>query len=126
MVNSPEPRIDKFLWAVRIYKTRSLASDACRKGQILLGKVPAKPSRIIKLDDLIEVHLPDLVRTIRVIQLLEKRVGPKLVDQYIQDLTPAEEYLKALEAKRQQRTPAAAQRPSKKDRRILSRIKESL
>ena len=69
-------RIDKWLWAVRVYKTRSLATIACRDDKVLIGQQSAKPSRIVRIGDEIRVRLDLLTRTVRVIGIIEKRVGP--------------------------------------------------
>ena len=87
-------RIDKFLWAVRIFKTRSLATDACRKGRVSIDNIQAKPSRSITRDELIIVRKPPVIYTFRVIEPVENRVGAKLVSNHIEDLTPQEEKLK--------------------------------
>ena len=81
-------RIDKFLWAVRIFKTRSNASEECRKGRIIINNFPVKPSRPILKDDIITVKKPPVIYTYRVIEPIENRVSAKLVQNYIGDLTP--------------------------------------
>src|SRR5579859_3795744 len=90
-------RIDKWLWAVRIYKTRSLATAACRDGRVTIAGQPAKPARDVKINDLILAKNGDITRTIKVLALLEQRVGAPMVKQFAEDLTPASEYEKKRE-----------------------------
>ena len=117
-------RIDKFLWSVRVYATRSLATDACKKGHISIGGIAVKPSRVVKTGELILVRKNPVTYSYRVTALLGKRVGAKLVPDYLEDLTPAEE-LQKLEAGH---TGAlftrdrGAGRPTKKDRRDIGRV----
>ena len=91
MTDNKSIRIDKFLWSVRIYKTRSIASDACRKGRIIINNIQVKPSRIIAENEIIIVKKPPVIYTYRVIEPIENRVSAKLVEQFIEDLTPEEE-----------------------------------
>lgn len=90
----PKIRIDKWLWAVRIFKTRSLASEACHKGKIRIGDQTVKASREVKLNDVISIQQQQMTKTIKVSALLEKRVSAKLVPEFMEDLTPAQEYEK--------------------------------
>ncbi len=114
-------RIDKFVWAVRLAKTRSQATLAISKGKIQLNANQVKPSREVKLGDEIQVIRHTSVFTFRIIQLLDKRVGAKLVDQYIVDLTPEEELekLKAYRLSQSIYRDHGSGKPSKKDRRNL-------
>src|SRR5207302_5175422 len=84
-------RIDKWLWAVRIYKTRSLATEACKLGRVTIAGQSVKPSRDVKINDLILAQTGQITRTIKVLGLLERRVGAKVVREYAEDLTPASE-----------------------------------
>ena len=114
-------RIDKYTWAVRLTKTRSQASELISKGKIRLNAIEVKPSRDVKLGDVIQVHKNSAVFSYKVLELLEKRVGPKLVSIYIEDITPIEEvekYKTYQEAQRVYRDMGTG-RPSKKDRRSL-------
>ncbi|MFN5442701.1 MAG: RNA-binding S4 domain-containing protein [Crocinitomicaceae bacterium] len=114
-------RIDKYTWAVRLTKTRSQASELISKGKIKVNEVDVKPSRDVKLGDIIQVHKNSAVFSYKVLELLEKRVGPKLVSIYIEDITPIEEvekYKTYQEAQRVYRDMGTG-RPSKKDRRSL-------
>lgn len=111
-------RIDKWLWAVRIFKTRSQATDACRLGRVKLKGEVVKPSREVKAGMEITLHAGPITRTFRVLELLHNRVGAKLVPNYMEDLTPAEEYQK-LELIRNNPLAQRHGRPTKKERREL-------
>ena len=87
-------RVDKFLWSVRIYKTRSIASDECRKGRIMINDIQVKPSRIVINNEIIFVKKPPVIYTYRVIEPIENRVSAKLVGQFIEDLTSEDEKAK--------------------------------
>ncbi len=120
-------RIDKYLWATRIYKTRTLAGDACRGGKVKMDGKTVKPSREVKEGDVITVQLADLTKTIQVKLTATNRVSAKLVDGLIADLTPEEEYervmfLKEFKAERRER---GTGRPTKKDRREIDNLKNS-
>ncbi len=114
------PRIDKWLWAVRVYKTRSQAAQACRAGRVKVDGQVAKPSREVHPGMVISLHWGPIDRIIKVKALLNNRVGAKLVDQYLEDLTPEEDY-KTLEVirKRTGLRPHGTGRPTKKERRDL-------
>jgi len=118
------PRIDKWLWAVRLYKTRSLAAAACREGRVTVGDQPAKPSREVRVGDLIHAANGPITHTVKVRALLEQRVGASSVSQFAEDLTPASELAKRREpvAEPLFRRPKGEGRPTKKDRRALIRI----
>ncbi len=125
-MTAPESvRIDKWLWAVRIYKTRSLATTACREGRVTIGGQAAKASRDVKINDLILAKNGDITRTIKVLALLEQRVGAPVVKQFAEDLTPASEYQKQREPVLEPFffRPKGAGRPTKKDRRAMERFK---
>jgi ribosome-associated heat shock protein Hsp15 len=126
MAGNKPIRIDKFLWSVRIYKTRSIASDACRKGKIIINNIQVKPSRIILKNEIIIVKKPPVIFTYRVIEPVENRVSAKLVEQLIEDLTTEEEKTK-LDIS--QSTGFAFRnkgsgRPTKKERRLIDKLKE--
>jgi len=114
-------RVDKWLWAVRIYKTRSKATEACKKGRIIMDDLPVKPSREIVPGDIIHVKKAPVTRQYKVLALAEKRMSAKLTDDYVEDITPAEE-LELLETQKQMkwfnRKPGTG-RPTKKERRKL-------
>jgi ribosome-associated heat shock protein Hsp15 len=120
-----EIRLDKWLWAVRLYKTRSLATAACRAGHVKINGETVKPSRNVRLSDVITARIGELNRTVKVLGLLQQRVGPKLVDQYLEDQTPAAEYLRVAEDRLQPhapRRPKGTGRPTKKERRQLDEL----
>lgn len=122
---SEEVRIDKWLWAVRIYKTRSLATEACKNGRVKVGGQPVKASRIPRVGDIIEIHLNPLCKTVKVTALLHNRIGAKLVPDYLEDLTPPEEY-ERVELIREFNTeyrPRGTGRPTKSDRRQIDQLK---
>ena len=89
---SEQQRIDKWLWATRVFKTRSIAADACKKGRVSISGRTLKPSSMIKVGDRIEVRKPPMTLSLEVLQLLNNRVGPKLVHIYQRNLTPQSEY----------------------------------
>jgi ribosome-associated heat shock protein Hsp15 len=114
-------RIDKWLWAVRFFKTRSSATEACKKGRVMIGNIQVKPSRMIKAGDIIQIRKPPVTYTFKVLQPTEKRMGAKMVSDYVLDMTPEEE-LKILEIQKNRswfkRDPGTG-RPTKKERRDL-------
>lgn len=114
-------RIDKWLWAVRLFKTRSQATQACKAGKVKINNETVKPSREIKEGLLVSVQTGPVRKVVKVTALLHKRVGAKLVNQYMEDLTPEEEYQKIEIIKKQ---PLATRkkgmgRPTKKERRDM-------
>ena len=116
-----EARIDKWLWAARIFKTRSLAADACKSGRITLNGVQVKPSRTVKEGDEVGVKKSPVTYTFRVKQAIEKRVGAKLLSDILEDITTPEQY-EILEMQRISGFVGRAKgtgRPTKKDRRAL-------
>jgi ribosome-associated heat shock protein Hsp15 len=117
-------RIDKWLWAVRIYKSRSLATAACHAGHVKIAGLSVKPSREVHAGEIISAQINHVNRTVKVIGLLEQRVGAKVVSQFVEDLTPPEEYARVREAAAQRAPgfPRTLGRPTKKDRRQLERI----
>lgn len=118
-------RIDKFLWAVRVYKTRNTAGEACRKGRVIIQDIPVKASRTVKPDEVIQVKKPPVLYSYRVKALPASRLPAKLVSDYIEDLTTEEEKLK-LEMKKKTATGyryRGTGRPTKKERRDLDKMK---
>lgn len=87
-----EVRVDKWLWAVRIFKTRSLATDACKKGRVSIGGVTVKPSRTLQRGDIVSVRKPPVEYSFRVVELLASRVGAKRVPEFMENVTPAAQY----------------------------------
>ena len=119
-------RIDKWLWAVRIFKTRSLAAEACRAGHVSIAGQPVKPSRSVRPCDVIVARTGEITRTVKVRELIDRRVGAKIVNQYLEDQTPASEYQKPRE-KNFLPVPLRGKgegRPTKKDRRAIDLFRE--
>ena len=87
-----EARLDKWLWAARIYKTRTIAADACKNGRITINGAQAKPSRTVKAGDEVGVRKPPVTYTFRVKQAIEKRVGAKLLPDVLENITDAAQY----------------------------------
>ena len=114
-------RIDKWLWAVRLYKTRSLAAEACKAGKVKFNGEAVKAAREVKTGDIYTLSLGPLVRTVKVTALLHNRVAGKLVENYLEDLTPADVYeqQKMMREMRQGIRPRGFGRPTKKERRDM-------
>ncbi len=87
-------RLDKFLWSVRLYKTRSQAAEACKKGRVLVNGQVAKASKEVREGDKISVKYQIIYRVYRIKQLLDRRVGAKLVDEFIEEITPESDLMK--------------------------------
>lgn len=117
-------RLDKWLWAVRIFKTRSLASDACRAGNVTVNDHVSKPSRDVRAGETVTVRQGLVMRTLKVIDVPRSRVGPKLVATFCNDLTPPEEFEKAAQNRIQQllAREKGSGRPTKRDRRLLDHL----
>jgi len=114
-------RIDKWLWAVRIYKTRSQATEACKKGHVSIGDFPVKASREVHEGEIVKVRKAPITRSFKVLALTGKRMGAKLVPEFLEDVTPPEE-LEILEMQKHMRWSTREKgtgRPTKKDRRDL-------
>lgn len=114
-------RIDKWLWAVRIYKTRSIAIEECKKGRITIEGVEVKPSRDLKIGDVLEIRKPPITYVFKVIQLTDKRMGAKMVPEYLEDHTPQEQF-KVFEMQKMMQwseRDRGAGRPTKKERRDI-------
>lgn len=121
-----EVRIDKWLWAVRLFKTRSIAIEACKKGRVSIKGVTIKPSRMIKTGDIIEVRRPPITYSFEVLNLTENRMGAKLVPEFMKDVTSPSQ-LEILELSRMSGFVDRARgsgRPTKKDRRELEQFTE--
>lgn len=121
-----EVRIDKWLWAMRVFKTRTIATDACKKGRVTMGGVAVKPSRAIKVGDVIDVKKPPITYTFRVKALTGNRLGAKLVPDYLENITSPAQY-ELLEMTRisgfVDRRKGLG-RPTKREGRELSRFRE--
>jgi ribosome-associated heat shock protein Hsp15 len=128
MNNNKPFRIDKFLWSVRIYKTRSIASDECRKGRILINDIQAKPSRAVLKNEILTVKKPPVIYSYRVIEPIENRVSAKLVEHFIEDLTKEEEKAKLdiRQAVGIVYRDKGTGRPTKKERRLIDRIQDDI
>ncbi|HRY34190.1 MAG TPA: RNA-binding S4 domain-containing protein [Bacteroidales bacterium] len=118
-------RIDKWLWCVRLFKTRTQAVDACRGGKVKVNQQSVKPSREIHPGDVLIVNTGLLTRTIRVVALLPARVSARLVSGYMEDLTPAAEYekLQMMRELNHEKWDRGVGRPTKKDRRRIVKLK---
>jgi len=119
--NNQEARIDKWLWAARIYKTRSIAADACKKGQISIGNVPVKASRTVRVGDVVQVRKPPITYSFRILQAIEMRVGARLLPEIMENVTTADQY-ELLEMNKISGFIGRAKgmgRPTKKDRRSI-------
>lgn len=118
-------RIDKWLWMVRLYKTRSIATEACNAGKVKLNGENVKPSRDVRVGEVYEVHIGSLHKTVEVVDAPKSRVGAPLVPQYCTDLTPQSEYDRMKTLRTQEFRPHGLGRPTKRDRRQLDFIKEN-
>jgi ribosome-associated heat shock protein Hsp15 len=116
-----EARLDKWLWAARIFKTRSIAADACKNGRITIGGVKQKASKMVKEGDVIEVRKPPITYSFKILQAIQNRVGAKLVPEVLENVTTKEQ-LELLEMNRISGFVGRARgtgRPTKKERREL-------
>ena len=119
-----EVRVDKYLWAMRIYKTRSIATDACKCGRVKMNGVEVTPSRMFHVGDIFTVRKGPITYTYRILQLWGNRLGAKMVPEYLQDITPKEQ-LELLELARyaaQSGRDRGTGRPTKKDRRDIEQF----
>ncbi len=116
-----EARIDKWLWAMRLFKTRTIAAEACKKGRVMVQQVAAKPSRNIKVGDVIQVKRPPVTYSFKVLALTENRLGAKLVPEYMENVTTADqlELLELSKVSGYMGRDRGTGRPTKKDRRTL-------
>lgn len=123
-----ETRIDKYLWAIRVFKTRTDATDACKGGKIRLNGADVKPSKAVKPGDVIAARKGAVTYTYRVVETVEKRQGAKLVPRYAENITPQEELdkLKASVETFFLKRDRGAGRPTKKDRRQMESLWDSL
>jgi ribosome-associated heat shock protein Hsp15 len=124
MLTENDVRVDKWLWAVRVYKTRSQATEACRKGRILINDQLVKASRVLKVNEVVQVKMPPVIYSYKVLGLLGKRLSAKAVREYVKDITPEEELekLKVRETFYIVRDRGAG-RPTKKERRIIDKLR---
>lgn len=114
-------RVDRWLWAVRLYRTRSLASAACQAGHVRVNDLPCKPARAVRVGDIVTARLGEVLRTVRVRGVLAQRVGAGRVPDFLEDLTPPAEYekLKRPSEYAPGLRPRGTGRPTKKERRRL-------
>lgn len=121
-----EVRIDKWLWATRIFKTRTIAAEACKKGRIMINNVTVKPSRMIKVGEIIQVRKPPVTFSFKVLALTESRMGAKLVPNFLENVTTPDQY-EILEMNKISGFVNRAKglgRPTKKERRELEQFTE--
>ena len=117
-----DPRLDKWLWSVRVFKTRPEATAACRAGKVLIGELEAKPGRDIHAGETIVVRVGAVTRTLKVVAHPKSRVGAKHLPEFMTDLTPPAEYERAKQAGVEHMLARARGRPTKKDRREMGRF----
>ncbi len=121
-----EARLDKWLWAARIFKTRSIAAEACKNGRVMLNGVKLKPSRMVKEGEIIQVRKPPVTYSFKVLKAIQNRVGAKLVPEVLENVTPPDQY-ELLEMNRISGFVGRARgtgRPTKKERRELDNFTE--
>lgn len=121
-----EARLDKWLWATRIFKTRTIAADACKNGRVMINGVKLKPSRMVKEGEIIQVRKPPVTYSFKVLKAIQNRVGAKLVPEVLENVTPPDQY-ELLEMNRISGFVGRARgtgRPTKKERRELDNFTE--
>jgi ribosome-associated heat shock protein Hsp15 len=121
---SNQTRIDKWLWTIRLFKTRTLAAAACRSGGVMVDGQRIKPARELRIGEIISASVGGVLRTVKVIAFPTSRVGAKAVAQFMEDLTPEAEFENAREAARAPRPlgPKCMGRPTKKNRRLWEKL----
>ena len=121
-------RMDKWLWAARLFKTRSLAADAIKGGKVKVDDNPVKPSREVKEGDVIQVQIDQLHKVVEVKTVIKNRVSAKQVPEIYNDLTPKEEYerIEFMHAYKTEWRDRGAGRPTKKERRMIEKMKDDL
>lgn len=121
-------RMDKWLWAARLFKTRSMAADAIKGGKVKVGDTPVKPSREVKEGDVIQVQIEQLHKVVQVKSVVKNRVPAKLVPDVYTDLTPKEEYerIEFMHAYKGEYRDRGAGRPTKKERRLIEKLKDDM
>ncbi|MBQ3739183.1 MAG: RNA-binding S4 domain-containing protein [Bacteroidales bacterium] len=121
-------RMDKWLWAARLYKTRSLAADAIKGGKVKVDGNPVKPSREVKEGDVIQVQIDQLHKVVQVKTVIKNRVSAKQVPEIYNDLTPKEEYerIEFMHAYKAEWRDRGAGRPTKKERRMIEKMKDDM
>ncbi len=118
------PRLDQWLWSVRVFKTRPLAAAACRTGKVLIGELEAKPGRDVHVGEILTVRVGTVTRTLKVVGFPRSRVAAKQLPEFMTDLTPAAEYERAKQAgiEHMLARERGKGRPTKKDRRAMGRL----
>jgi len=126
-MSEPTERADKFLWNVRLFKTRTMATEACEKKQVIVNDVTVKPSRQLKVGEVFKIKHPPIYRIYRIKQMLHNRVGAPLVSEYLEEITPKEdiETLELINKSVFLKRDRGTGRPTKKDRRDLKGYFES-
>ena len=126
MAEKNTTRIDKWLWAVRIYKTRSIATEACAGGKVKIDGNTVKASRMVRKGDIIQVRKRVIKYEYKVLKIAEKRMGAKLVPDFLEDITPEEELDKLESAHKQplQTREKGQGRPTKKERRVMDKVRD--
>jgi len=121
-----EERVDKWLWCMRVFKTRTIATDACKKGRVSVGGAVVKPSRLVKVGDIIDVKKPPVTYKFRILAVAPNRLGARLVPEYLENLTPQSEYdlLEMTKISGFVDRHKGLGRPTKREGRELSRFKE--
>lgn len=121
-----DERIDKWLWAMRVFKTRTIATDACKKGRVSMGGTAVKPSRTVRPGDVIDVRKPPITYTFRVKALSNGRLGARLVPDYLENITPQSQYdlLEMTKISGFVDRRKGLGRPTKRDSREMSKFKE--
>lgn len=126
--SGPQARLDKWLWAARVFKTRSLAADACKNGRVTIEGVGVKPSHNVKVGDVVSVRKPPVTYSFKVLACIEQRVGAKLLPQVYENVTDPKQY-ELLEMSRISGFVDRARgtgRPTKKERRALDAFEDPL
>ena len=126
MAEKHTTRIDKWLWAVRIFKTRALAIKACAGGKVKIDSIAVKASRKIQIGIIVQVRKGVVKYMYKVCQISEKRMGAKLVPDFLEDMTPKEELAKLKSAQKQplQIREKGQGRPTKRERRMMDKLKQ--
>jgi ribosome-associated heat shock protein Hsp15 len=119
-----EVRIDKWMWATRLFKTRTMAAEACKKNRVSIGNVSVKPSRMIRVGEVLQIRKPPITFSFKVLDLAEHRMNAKLVPQYLENVTPAKQYelLEMSKISGFVDRMHGLGRPTKKDRRELDQF----
>ncbi len=119
-------RIDKWLWAVRIFKTRSMAAEACKKGKVTIDGVSIKASREVRLNEVINLRVPPITRSYKVLGISGKRMSAKLAVDFVKDIT-SQDQLNLLETTKTfgfEKRDRSIGRPTKHDRRMIGKLKD--